>query len=54
MMAGGQTVTKMPTDAFIFLIMLCLLSAPLMNVFKGFVPWAKKQTSGIIKLLSKI
>ena len=38
----------------IFLLMLCLLSAPLMKILQGLVPWIRKQIGVIQKLLTRI
>ncbi len=38
----------------IFLLMLCLLSIPVMQIFKNFVPWFKRQLKWIQKLIGRI
>ncbi len=38
----------------IFLLMLCLLAVPVMKLFKGFVPWVKKQAQVLLKIIGKI
>ena len=47
-------VRQLSINNKIFLLMLCLLSVPAMTLFKGFVPWLKKQIALIKKVIGKI
>ena len=49
----GGLVEVLPVSALIFLLMLCLLSSPLMTIFRGFIPWVKKQLNSIQKQLTR-
>lgn len=49
----GGIVSELSVSGKVFLLMLCLLSAPLMKVLQGLVPWIIKQGKYIQKLLSK-
>lgn len=46
-------VKELSIKGKIFLLMLCLLSAPLMKILQGLVPWIRKQIGVIQKLLTK-
>ncbi len=47
-------VKELSIKGKIFLLMLCLLSAPLMKILQGLVPWIKKQIKVIQKLITKM
>ena len=47
-------VRELSIKSKIFLLMLCLLSAPLMKILQGLVPWVRKQINVIQRLLTKI
>ena len=47
-------VKQLSINNKIFLLMLCLLSVPAMTLFKGFVPWLKKQIMLIKKIIGRI
>ena len=47
-------VRQLSINNKIFLLMLCLLSVPAMTLFKGFVPWLKKQIALIKRVIGKI
>lgn len=49
----GGLVEELSLQAKIFLLMLCLLSVPLMNILQALVPWIKRQVIWIRKLLAK-
>ncbi len=49
----GGIVKELSTSSKVFLLMLCLISAPLMKILQGVVPWIVKQGKLIQKLLSK-
>lgn len=49
----GGMVTELSVSGKVFLLMLCLISAPLMKILQGLVPWIIKQIKLIQKLLSK-
>ena len=49
----GGMVKPLTVEAKIFCLMLCLISAPLMKVLQGLIPWIIKQIKLIQKLLSK-
>lgn len=49
----GGIVTELSVQAKIFLIMLCLLSVPLMQLLQAIVPWIKRQIILVQKILSK-
>lgn len=49
----GGIVKPLSVSARVFLLMLCLISAPLMKILQGLVPWIVKQAKLIQKLLSK-
>lgn len=49
----GNIVETIPLPALIFLLMLCLTSAPLMNIFRGVIPWVRNQLKNILKQLSR-
>lgn len=49
----GGLVTSLNTSSKVFLLMLCLLAAPLMKILQGLVPWIIKQVKFIQKLLTK-
>ena len=46
-------VKELSIKGKIFLLMLCLLSAPAMKLLQSIVPWIKKQIAFIQKILSK-
>lgn len=50
---NGGIVTRLSVSGLIFLLMLCLISAPLMKLLQGLIPWIMKQVKLIQKLLSK-
>ncbi len=47
-------VRVLSVKGLIFLLMLCLLSAPVMKILQGLVPWVKKQINVVQKLLTKL
>ena len=49
----GGIVKPLSVSARVFLLMLCLISAPLMKILQGLVPWVIKQAKLIQKLLSR-
>lgn len=49
----GGLVRTLTTVGKIFLLMLCLLSAPVMKILQGLIPWIMKQVKYIQKLLTK-
>ncbi len=49
----GGMVRPLTTVGKIFLLMLCLLSAPVMKILQGLIPWIRKQIKFIQTLLSK-
>jgi ABC-type amino acid transport system permease subunit len=49
----GGMVETLSVSALIFLLMLCLTAAPLMSIFRGIIPWFKKQLKSIQKQLSR-
>ena len=49
----GVLVQELNITCKIFLLMLCLLSAPAMKLLQSIVPWIKKQIAFIQKILSK-
>lgn len=49
----GGKVKELTVQGKVFLLMLCLLSAPLMRILQGIIPWVLKQIKLIQKLLSK-
>jgi len=50
----GGTVKMLNLSSLIFLLMLCLLAAPVMRVFQYFVPGVKKISEVIVKGINKI
>ena len=50
---NGGMVTELSVSSKVFLLMLCLISAPLMKILQGVFPWIMKQVKLIQKLLSK-
>ena len=44
----------MSVKGLVFLLMLCLMSAPLMKLLQGLVPWVRKQVNVIQKILTKM
>jgi len=46
-------VKELSIKGKIFLLMLCLLSAPLMKILQGLIPWIRKQVGVIQRLLTK-
>ena len=49
----GGIVNELSTANKIFLLMLCLLSAPIMKVLQNAIPWINKQSKQLGKLLGK-
>lgn len=49
----GGIVTELSTTYKIFLLMLCLLSAPMMKILQNVVPWVRKQAYSIQEFISK-
>ena len=49
----GGMVETLSISASIFLLMLCLMSAPLMSIFRGFIPWVRRQLKSIQRQLSR-
>jgi len=50
----GGLVKIINLPSFIFLIMLCLLSGPVMRIFQYSVPWSTQATRYIVKGINKI
>lgn len=50
----GGIVTELSIQAKIFLLMLCLIAVPLMQLLQAIVPWIKRQIALVQKILSKI
>lgn len=46
-------VTQLSISSKVFLLMLCLISAPLMKILQGVFPWIMKQVKLVQRLLSK-
>jgi len=47
-------VKVISVKGLVFLLMLCLMSAPLMKILQGLVPWLRKQISIVQKMLTRI
>ncbi len=47
-------VKVMSIKGLVFLLMLCLMSAPLMKLLQGLVPWLRKQINVVQKVLTKM
>lgn len=50
---NGGIVQPLSVSSKVFLLMLCLIAAPLMKILQGLVPWCIKQVKLIQKLLSR-
>ena len=50
----GGFVSVIPLTSFIFLLMLCLLSAPVMRLFQYSIPWISNSSNNIKIALNKI
>lgn len=50
---GGE-VSTLSLPAILLLLLLCMLTTPMMTLFRAFVPWTKSLIESIQKLLSKM